>query len=343
MKNYIEQIRRGRNLTSLEMEQASELMFTDSTDAGSIALFLQAIAEKKETAEEVAALAGVMRRHAIQPPLPEGTYFDNCGTGGDCSGSFNISTASAFVLAACGVRVAKHGNRKISSAAGSHDVLEALGIPADLSAEERADMMRRTGMTFLFAPAVHPKLKRIGVIRRQLARPTVFNMVGPLASPADLHAQYTGIPRSGFVMEYAAALRMLGRRRAVVVSGAGGLDEASLAGRNTLVFVDGGDLIPFTLAPEDVGLQQAALHTVQGGDADENARIIRSVFAGERGPKADTVALNAGIGLFAEGTAGTIREGVALAEECIRSGRAQQQLDNVIGFCEGARKGAAAR
>jgi len=325
------------------MEQAAELMFTDSMSAVSIATFLQSMSEKTETAEEVAALAGVMRRHALQPPLPEGTYFDNCGTGGDRSGSFNISTASAFVLAACGVRIAKHGNRKVSSAAGSHDVLEALGIPADLSAEEGAEMVRRTGITFLYAPAVHPKLKRIGEIRRQLARPTIFNLVGPLASPADLHAQYTGIPRSGFVMEYAAALRMLGRRRAVVVSGAGGLDEASLAGRNSLALVDGGELIPFTLAPEDAGLQRAPLHTVQGGDADENARIIRSIFAGERGPKADVVALNAGIGLFAEGTAGTVREGVVLAEECIRSGRAQQQLEKVIGFCAGVREEVAAR
>ncbi|WJY26939.1 anthranilate phosphoribosyltransferase [Sporosarcina trichiuri] len=333
MKNSTETIRANRNLTFSEMEQAAEELFREETETAEIIEFLKALAQKGETASEVAALASVMNRHAIRPDLPGTPCFDNCGTGGDGSGSFNISTASAFVLAAAGVRVAKHGNRKVSSRAGSFDVLEALGIPNDLSIAETEGMMEETGMAFLFAQAYHPKLKRIGEIRRQIGSPTVFNLVGPLANPTTLSSQYTGISRKEFVMDYAAVLSMAGRERAVVVCGAGGLDEASLAGRNTLVLADRGDLIPFSLTPEDAGLARAGLEEVKGGDAAENAGIIRSVLEGKQGPKLDIVLLNAGIGLFAQGAVPTVREGVEAARECISSGKAAQQLSDVIAYC----------
>ena len=261
-------------------------------------------------------------------------YLDNCGTGGDGSNSFNISTASAFVIAAAGVRVAKHGNRKISSHAGSHDVLEELGIRNNLTLKEVRKMMDQTGMAFLYAPNMHPAMKRIGGIRRRIGLPTIFNLVGPLTNPVPLHAQYTGIHRKEFVMEYASVLSRLGRKRAVVVSGAGGLDEATLAGRNTFVLADHGDLIPFTLTAEEVGLTAASLESIKGGDATRNAEIIRAVMNGTRGPQFDTVVFNSGIGLFAEGLVQSVPEGVRLAEACILSGKAKGKLNEVVEFCD---------
>lgn len=333
MRSYIETIQANRNLTFHEMEEASKRMFDERTPEADIVEFLTLLAAKGESADEVTALASVMSSNAIQPNLPAGSYLDNCGTGGDGSNSFNISTASAFVIAAAGVRVAKHGNRKISSNAGSHDVLEELGIRNDLSLKEMSVMMEQTGMTFLFAPNVHPKMKRIGEIRRRIGRPTIFNLVGPLTNPVALHAQYTGINRKEFVMEYASVLSRLGRTRAIVVSGAGGLDEATLAGRNTFVLADHGDLIPFTITAEEVGLKSASLESIKGGDAARNAEIIRSIMDGERGPQFDTVVFNSGIGLFAEGVVQSVTEGVRLAEKCILSGKAKRKLNEVSEFC----------
>lgn len=333
MKDYIEAILSNRNLTFNEMQEAATLLFDERTEAGEISKLLIALAEKGETADEVAALASVMETYALRPEFPDRSYLDNCGTGGDGCNSFNISTASAFVMAATGVHVAKHGNRKVSSASGSHDVLEELGIHNDLTIAETEEMMERVGIAFLFAPNVHPKMKRIGEVRRQIGTPTIFNLVGPLTNPVSLTAQYTGINRKEFVMEYAAVLSMLGRKRAVVVSGAGGPDEATLAGRNTLVLADNGDLIPFTLTPEDVGLMPADLAAIRGGDAAHNAAIIRSIFNGLRGPQFDTVALNAGIGLFTEGAVKTVKEGVRMAEESILSGKAKRKLEDSAEFC----------
>lgn len=333
MRSYIEMIQANRNLTFHEMEEAANQMFDERTPEADIVEFLMLLAAKGESADEVTGLASVMSSNAIRPILPTGSYLDNCGTGGDGSNSFNISTASAFVIAAAGVRVAKHGNRKISSNAGSHDVLEELGIRNDLSLKEMSEMMEQTGMTFLFAPNVHPKMKRIGEIRRRIGRPTIFNLVGPLTNPVSLHAQYTGINRKEFVMEYASVLSRLGRKRAIVVSGAGGLDEATLAGRNTFVLADQGDLIPFTLTAEEVGLHSASLESIKGGDAARNAEIIRSIMDGDRGPQFDTVVFNSGIGLFAEGVVQSVSEGVRLAEECILSGKAKRKLNEVAEFC----------
>ncbi|MGG0643929.1 anthranilate phosphoribosyltransferase [Sporosarcina gallistercoris] len=332
MKSYIEAIQANCNLTFQEMEEAAGLLFDDRTNEKEIAEFLTLLAIKGETSDEVAALASVMSANAVRPEFPEDTYIDNCGTGGDGSNSFNISTASAFVMAASGVRVAKHGNRKISSAAGSHDVLEELGIRNDLTRSETAAMMELTGISFLFAPNVHPKMKRIGEIRRRIGSTTIFNLVGPLTNPVPLHAQYTGINRKDFVMEYASVLTILDRKRAVVVAGAGGPDEATLAGRNTLVLADRGDLIPFTLTAEDVGLKPASLEAIRGGDAVRNASIIRSIMDGERSPKFDTVVFNAGIGLFTDGIVKTVQEGVRLAEDSILTGRAKRKLEEVTAF-----------
>ncbi|MFJ3386501.1 anthranilate phosphoribosyltransferase [Lysinibacillus sp. NPDC086135] len=334
MEGIRQKVQQREHLMYEEMLQAATWMFQDDTPKGEIASFLTALSAKGETAHEVAALATIMRSFALDVPAKAGVYMDNCGTGGDGLNTFNISTACAFVLAGAGVKMAKHGNRKISSASGSSDVLEALGIHTNISIEQTVELLEKEGIAFLYAPNVHPKLKRLGEVRRALGKPTIFNLVGPLTNPVPLSTQFTGINRPNFVMEYASVLQMLGRKRAMVVSGPLGLDEASLAGQNTFVLVDKGDLIPFSLTPEDAGLSYAPIEAIRGGNVDENAAIMRKLLAGEQSAYFDTVLLNAGIGLFSYGIAETVKEGVEMAKDSIFSGRALQKLEAVVAYSE---------
>lgn len=338
MRDFIEKVEKNEHLQYEEMVIASQLMFDEITDLKQIERFLIALSQKGETAKEVAALASVMKSFALNLHEPVGNYMDNCGTGGDGLNSFNISTSSAFVLASGGATIAKHGNRKISSAAGSSDVLEALGIDSTIDIDASIDLLAREGLTFLYAPSVHPRLKRIGQVRQQIGKPTIFNLIGPLTNPVQLTSQYTGINRPDFTMEYATVLQMLGRKRAIVVCGAGGMDEASLAGNNSFVLVDKGDLIPFTLSPEDVGLAAAPVTAIRGGNAQKNANIMRAVLIGERSPYFDTVIFNAGVGFYAYGMVDTIQEGVKLAADRILSGKALEKLEAVIAFSHNVRK-----
>ncbi|WP_186321311.1 anthranilate phosphoribosyltransferase [Bacillus sp. FJAT-22090] len=338
MRSFIEKVEKNEDLLYEEMVEASRLMFNEMTDAQEIADFLIALSKKEETVSEVAALATVMKSFALKLNEPKGNYIDNCGTGGDGLNSFNISTTSAFVLAGGGASIAKHGNRKISSAAGSSDVLEAIGVHTQIDADASMDLLAREGITFLYAPSVHPRLKRIGLIRSMIGKPTIFNLIGPLTNPVELTSQYTGISRTDFTMEYATVLQMLGRKRAIVVSGAEGLDEASLAGQNSFVLVDKGDLIPFSLTPDDVGLKSAPISAIRGGNAEENANIMLRVLSGERSPFFDTVLFNAGVGFYANAMVSSIQEGVKLATDSILSGKALEKLEAVIAFSNNLRK-----
>lgn len=343
MEKYLTIVEKNRHLMYEEMKHVAELLFNEETDEDQIAQFLIALSKKGETSHEVAALAAVMKSYAIDLTPASARYLDNCGTGGDGVNTFNISTTAAFVLAGAGVQVAKHGNRKISSAAGSQDVLDALGIHSGYQPSDMKQLLEQEGIAFLFAPAIHPKMKRIGGIRNKIGKPTIFNLVGPLTNPVALKTQFTGINRPDFIMEYASVLRMLDRERAIVVSGAGGMDEASLAGQNEFVLLDRGDLIPFSLTADDVGLEYAPLSAIKGGDAVENAATTRAILSGERGPKFDTVVLNAGIGLFANGQVATIQEGVKCATDSILSGKALEKLEAVIAFSEMIRQKAGIR
>ncbi|MFB7158150.1 anthranilate phosphoribosyltransferase [Lysinibacillus sp. NPDC056232] len=334
MEGIRQKVQQREHLMYEEMLQAAKWMFQDDTPKEQIASFLTALSVKGETAHEVAALATIMRSFALDVPAKAEIYMDNCGTGGDGLNTFNISTTCAFVLAGAGVKMAKHGNRKISSASGSSDVLEALGIHTNISIEQTVELLEKEGIAFLYAPNVHPKLKRIGEVRRALGKPTIFNLVGPLTNPVPLSTQFTGINRPNFVMEYASVLQMLGRERAMVVSGPLGLDEASLAGQNTFILVDKGDLIPFSLTAEEAGLSYAPIEAIRGGNADENAAIMRQLLAGEQSAYFDTVLLNAGIGLFSYGIAETVKEGVEMAKDSIFSGRALQKLEAVVAYSE---------
>ncbi|MGG0655817.1 anthranilate phosphoribosyltransferase [Rummeliibacillus pycnus] len=338
MQQVIEKVKNNKHLYYEEMLDASNRIFQDNTPLEEIEEFLIALSKKGETSQEVAALATVMKSFALEVPAPINNYMDNCGTGGDGCNSFNISTTSAIVLAAAGAKVTKHGNRKISSAAGSSDVLEALGIHTDFTISETLELLDKENVTFLYAPNVHPKLKRIGQVRRKIGKPTIFNLVGPLTNPVDLESQFTGIYRQDFLMEYANVMKMLGRKRGIVVTGAGGMDEASLAGQNQFVLVDHEDLIPFSLRPEDVGLKEAPLEAIRGGNPDENAIILRKLLNGKRDAYFDAVALNTGIGLFSYGFVDRIQYGVELAKETILSGKALDKLEAVIAFSEEHRK-----
>lgn len=332
MRRFIEKVSVGSSLTYLEMREAAEKLMSAEVSNDDISSFIQALSNKGETIEEITALVSILKDHAVQIPVSTAAIFDNCGTGGDGSHSFNISTTTSFVLAGAGLKVAKHGNRKISSKTGSADLLEELGIALDFNAEEINDLLNKTNIAFLFAPHVHPNMKRIQVIRRAIGKPSIFNIIGPLTNPVTLSAQLMGVYDRNRLMDLAAVLHRLGRNRAVVLTGHEGMDEASLAGENHLVLMDKGQLIPFTLHAEEVGLSPAPHEAIRGGDAKDNAVILKSVLRGEESPYLDTVLLNAGIGLFAAGMVTTIQEGVHKAKESVESGRALNILKEVITF-----------
>ncbi len=334
LSTYTSRVIAGEHLLFDDMVQAAQLIFNEETPKDDIAAFLMAMSKKGETAHEVAGLASVMKSHAVAVDVPEGLYIDNCGTGGDGLKTFNISTTSAFILAGGGLRIAKHGNRKVSSLSGSSDVLEALGIGLITNLQQTKELLAQEGIAFLHAPNMHPKLGRIGEVRRAIGKPTIFNMVGPLTNPVPLQTQLVGINRPDFVTDYAEVLHMLGRKRAIVVSGAQGMDEASLDGQNTFVLLDQGDILPFKLRAEDVGLEPQPLSAIRGGTPEENAIIMRDLLDGKQSVYFDTVILNSGIGFFAYGLAESLKEGIEMAKESIFSGRALQKLDAVVAYSQ---------
>lgn len=330
MKQYLEMLAEGQNLTAEEMRKAAQTLFSDEVTDSEIAAFLMGLKSKGETAEEIACLAKVMREQAMPVQTNCLNVMDNCGTGGDGSQSFNISTTSAFVLAGAGVKIAKHGNRSISSKTGSADVLEELGIKLSLEREKMEEIFGDLGITFLFAPSVHPKTARIVKVRKDLRIATIFNYIGPLTNPVELTTQLLGINRSDMLETIAEALHQLGRQRALVVNGAGSMDEASLQGNNKIVLLDNGKITSLTLHPEDVGLPVYSNDAIRGGDAKENADILLRILKGEKGAYRDTVLLNAGLGMYAYGNAGTIQEGINIARESIDSGAALGKLKSLI-------------
>ncbi len=332
MKNYLNQVISGQSLSLDEMIEASREMFKEETSDTEIGSFLVALKSKGETAEEIAGLVQVIREKSLTLPTALTGVMDNCGTGGDGSQSFNISTTSSFVIAGAGITVAKHGNRSISSKTGSADVLEHLGVSLSLTPEQTHEILKDNGIAFLFAPNVHPAMKRVMQVRKDLGIPTIFNMIGPLTNPVELTSQLMGIYRRDMLEKMASVAHQLGRKRALMVNGAGFMDEASLAGENHLVLLERGELMQFTLKPEEVNLPVYDNEAIRGGDAKDNAAILYQVLKGEKGAHRDTVVLNAGLGIFANGKAETVQEGVKLAKESIDSGAALEKLQNLIAY-----------
>ncbi len=331
VQEIIEQICQGKSLSEQVIKIATEHLLTndDVTDS-EIAALLIGLRAKGETVEEIVGLVTVLREKSLSFSRKIPNVLDNCGTGGDGSNSFNISTTAAFVIAGAGIPVAKHGNRSISSKIGSADVLEHLGIPLNIAPERAEELIEEIGITFLFAPYVHPHLKRIMKVRNELRIPTIFNLIGPLINPIELETQVLGSYRRDLLPLFAKVLKKLGRRRAVVLNGAGFMDEASLQGVNHLVVLDNGVMTNQKLHPADVGMPLYTNEAIRGGDANENANILLNVLKGRKGSYRDTVLLNAGIGIYTAGKASSIQAGIEVAKETIDSGAAINKLDQLI-------------
>lgn len=334
MKYYLEKLLHQEDLTIDEMKEATKTCFKKNITTSEIAAFLTALRAKGETAEEMTGIVEVIRSHSTLNRIKLDHVMDNCGTGGDGSYSFNISTTAAFVIAGAGITVSKHGNRSISSKTGSADVLEHLGVSLSFSKEQAEYVLQENNIAFLYAPHVHMTLKRFMNVRKDLGFPTIFNTIGPLTNPIDLDAQLIGVYDPYLIPKMIKALHHLNRRRAVVVYGAGGMDEVSLAGDNELALLDRGEVIRFTLHPDDLNLPTYPLHAIRGGDAKKNAHILLDVLKGNPSPYYDTTIANAAVGLFAHGAVPTIQDGITLAKESITSGAAMGRLQQLITYSQ---------
>jgi anthranilate phosphoribosyltransferase len=327
MKEYLQRLANKESFTESEMEKAVNQMLQDDHISDSeIAAFLVALKTKGETIDEIAGFVKAIRKNTIGFRRSYPKVIDNCGTGGDGSSSFNVSTTSAFVIAGSGITVAKHGNRSVSSKTGSADVLEQLGVELSLPPQLTEDLLEDVGIAFLFAPHVHPRLKKVMKVRRELQIPTIFNFIGPLTNPVELETQLLGIYRRDYLEIFAEVLKKLGRKRALVINGAGQLDEASLAGENHLILLEEGNLKKMILHPEDVGLTPTSNIAIKGGDSKRNAEILVQVLKGEQGAFRETVLLNAGLAIYTAGVVETIQEGIEKAKESIDSGAAYEKL-----------------
>ena len=340
----------ANHCSSLSRDEArtvmSEILRGEATHA-QIGALLVALHMKGETVEEIVGFAEAIRAEATPLTSEDGealdlsgtgrdALVDTCGTGGDTSGTFNISTATALTIAGAGVRVAKHGNRSISSKCGSADVMEALGVKIDLPPSRIASCLDQTGIAFLYAPAMHSAMKYVQPVRRELRLRTVFNLLGPLTNPARASAQVVGVYSADLVEKLAAALNELGLQRALVVHGDDGLDEITITGPSKVAEVRNGQVHVYEVAPDDFGLKRATLDQLAGGDAQENAAIIRAILGGERSCRRDVVLLNAAAALVASGLADRIGEAVPLAAYAIDSGHALQRLQLLVEFTQRA-------
>ena len=326
----MEKLTRHEDLTSDEAAAAMTEIMEGRAAPAQMAGLLMGLAMKGERPTEIVGLARAMRAHAVQISQRYERLFDTCGTGGDRSGTFNISSCAALVIAACGVGVAKHGNRSVSSLSGSADVFEALGVRVTASPAVVERCLAEAGVGFFFAPTFHPAMKHAGQTRRDLGVRTAFNLLGPLTNPAGATRQLVGVPRPELTELMARALMLLGSERAWVVHGADGIDEISTAGYTKVSEARDGTVNTFYLHPGDVGLPKASPAAFNGGDAHDNARIIERILAGERGATRDVVLLNAGAALLIAGVAASVEEGVALASRAIDRGDARRTLDTLI-------------
>src|SRR6478735_4969421 len=338
----IEKLTRHEDLTTDEAAAAMAEVMDGRAAPAHIAALLIGLAMKGERPIEIVGLARTMRAHAVQVTKRYEDVFDTCGTGGDKAGTFNISSCVALVVAASGVRVAKHGNRSASSRTGAADVYEALGIRVTASPAVVERCLVEAGIGFFFAPTFHPSMKHAAPIRRELGVRTAFNLLGPLTNPAGATRQLVGVSRPEFTELLARALLLLGTERAWVVHGADGIDELTTAGYTKISECRAGTVNTFYLHPSDVGLPKASPSALLGGDAQENASIIRRILAGERGAPRDVVLLNAGAGLLIAGQAPSVQEGIVRAAAAIDSGAAAKTLDRLIAMstealAEGAR------
>ena len=320
----------GKHLERDEMHEVfSAMMDGQATDVQKSALLI-ALRMKGETADEITGAALAMRERVTPLDVDRDGLVDTCDTGGDGRGTFNISTIAAIAAAGAGVNVAKHGNRAVSSSCGSADVLSALGVYIDLDAPSMAQVLRRAGIAFLFAPKLHPAMSAVAAVRRELGVRTIFNVLGPLTNPAFARRQVLGVYSDRLTETVAQVLAALGAEHAIVVHSRDGLDEISVSAATHVCEVRDGEVRSYDITPEDIGVARHSLERLAGGDAQQNAAIARAVLNGENGARHDVVAANAGAACYVAGLAPTIRDGVELARESLRSGRASEKLTQLI-------------
>jgi len=323
-----------RDLSREESREAMEEIMRGEATPSQIAGFLIALRAKGETADEIAGCAEAMRAHVLAVRPMRGDLVDTAGTGGDGARTINISTAAALVAAAAGAGVAKHGNRAVSSASGSADVLEALGFNLDVQPDRIARSIDELGFGFLFAPTHHPAMRHAADVRRELGTRTVFNVLGPLTNPAGARAQVVGVYSPHLVRTIADVLAQLGSRRAFVVHGAGGIDELSPCGPNEVCEVVDGNVVERIIEPDDLGIHPCSVAELRGGSPEENAAAIRDVFAGAGNGRRDAILLNAAGAIAAGGHADDLREGIELARRALDSGAARERLDELVAFSQ---------
>ncbi len=329
IKQAIDTLVSGKSLSMEEAAQVMEEIMTGEATPAQFGAFVTALRIKGESVDEIAGLAKVMRAKATPVLISEPTV-DTCGTGGDAFGTFNISTTAAFVVAGAGLKVAKHGNRAMTSKCGSADVLEALGVKIDLDAEGVKHCLEQAGIGFMFAPVFHPAIKYAVGPRREIGIRTVFNILGPLTNPAGAQSQVIGVSDVNIAPKMAQVLQRLGCRHVLVTHGEDGLDEISINEKSTIWELKGNTISTYSIAPEELGFQRAKLEDIKGGTASDNAAMLRDVLKGKKGPRRDVVLLNTAAGLVAGDLRDNLADGVALAREVIDSGKALQKLEEFI-------------
>jgi anthranilate phosphoribosyltransferase len=336
LKPLIQRVVDGHELSAHEAATALDVIMTGGATPAQVGALLTALRMRGESVAEIAGFARTMRRHALCVELADDPrpVVDTCGTGGDGAGTFNISTTAAFVVAGAGVRVAKHGNRSMTSRCGSADVLEGLGIKIQLAPEQVAASVNQTGFGFMFAQAFHPSMKYVAPVRREIGVRTVFNVLGPLTNPAGVRRQIVGVSDRRVLGALAEVLALLGAERVLFATAHDGLDEISISGPTEIVEFDRerSTTVSYTLDPAKLGFDLADRYSILGGSIDDNVAITRSVLAGEEGPRRDVTLLNAGAAIYAAGAATSIEHGIQCAAVSIDSGRANAVLDNAVQF-----------
>ena len=337
LKIFIQKITSGQNLTEKETNKLFEILMRGEATDAQIGAVLVGLKMKGETVEEITAAANVMKKEAVSVPVKDRSRLvDTCGTGGDKVNTFNVSTITAFVIAGAGAKVAKHGNRSVTSKCGSADIMEALGVNIEMSPQETAKAIDEIGMGFLFAPIYHPAMKNVIRQRKEIGIRTIFNILGPLSNPAEAKFQLMGVFDASLVEPLIKVLSYLGVERAYVVHGLEGLDEVSITNETLVGELNGNEISIYTVKPEDFGLKRTNVEDIKGGDLNYNLEIALKILTGkDYSPKTDFVALNAGFALKISGLVNTVKEGIELARETIYSKRAFEVLEKLRELSKG--------
>jgi anthranilate phosphoribosyltransferase len=335
LTDTLARLAKGERLSRAQAHEAMNVIMSGTAKPAQIGAFLMGLRLRGESAEEIAGATDSLQAHARRVTVSRRPLIDTCGTGGDGCGTFNISTASAFVVAGAGIAVAKHGNRSVSSRCGSADVLETLGARVDLSPEGAAACLESTGMGFFFAPVHHSAVRHASEVRRELGIRTLFNLLGPLANPAGVTHQLVGVYDGALTETVARVLKLLGREGAMVVHGDHGEDEISLAGPTRVSELRGGEVRTYTIEPSAFGAKIAELEALRGDDPTQNASLLRDVLEGSEGAPLEAVCVNAGAALFVTQTATSLAEGYQVARRSIETGAAKEVLDRFVAFTRG--------